>query len=66
VGTPATCPGRSELDRKMALLEKRQAALRLALRQGREKDREKRWQGSELQKVITLFSSKLIMYMSFK
>jgi hypothetical protein len=50
----------------MALLEKRQAALRLALRQGREKDREKRRQSSELQKVITLFSSKLIMYMSFK
>ncbi len=35
-GPPATSSGRSELDRKMALLTKRQAALNTALQQGRE------------------------------
>jgi hypothetical protein len=35
-GPPATRSGRSELDRRMAVLAKRQAALQLAIRQGRE------------------------------
>jgi hypothetical protein len=33
---PITCCGSSELDRKLAVLAKRQAALQLAIRQGRE------------------------------
>ncbi len=35
-GPPATRSGRSELDRRMAVLAKKQAALQLAIRQGRE------------------------------
>jgi hypothetical protein len=35
-GPPATRSGRSELDRKLAVLTKLQAALQLAIRQGRE------------------------------
>jgi hypothetical protein len=35
-GPPATRSGRSELDRKLAVLAKRQAALQLAIRQGQE------------------------------
>jgi hypothetical protein len=35
-GPPATRSGRSELDQKMAVLAKRQAALQLVIRQGRE------------------------------
>ncbi len=33
---PATGSGRPELDRRMAVLAKKQAALQLAIRQGRE------------------------------
>jgi hypothetical protein len=58
-GPPITRSSRSELDRKMAVLAKRQAALQLAIRQGRENpvDRAIRILGGALGDVVVIIEA---------